>query len=264
MKPKITAERVSNQDVSDNYVYQRSLLAYIKTAGMISGNVLELGTGNGYAVDILSLQADKLVTLDKFKNKKIDSLEYKLGNVNFIKMKFPPLNGIPDNFFDFVISFQVIEHIKDDNMFLKEVNRVLKPEGQLIITTPNKAMSITRNPWHVREYTHQEFSSLLNTHFAKTDAYGVFGNEKIEAYYQKNKAAVAKISKYDIFDFQHKLPRWALQFPYDILNRLNRKRILKENQKMVTKIKLTDYYFDKVNTNCYDLFYVAYKKNNTL
>ena len=53
MSKKIqTAERVSQSDVSDNYVYQRSVLAYVEAAKRIHGKVLEIGTGSGYGVDL--------------------------------------------------------------------------------------------------------------------------------------------------------------------------------------------------------------------
>ena len=61
-----------------------------------------------------------------------------------------------------MVTFQVIEHIKRDRDFLKEIYRVLKPGGKLILTTPNKNMSITRNPWHVREYDPKEMHDILS------------------------------------------------------------------------------------------------------
>ena len=42
----------------------------------------------------------------------------------------------PDNKFDIIISLDVIEHIKDDEDALKEIYRVLKPQGVAIITVP--------------------------------------------------------------------------------------------------------------------------------
>ena len=48
-----TAERVSQHDQSDNYVFQRSILAYHKAAEIVNGKVLELGTGMGYGIEIV-------------------------------------------------------------------------------------------------------------------------------------------------------------------------------------------------------------------
>ena len=162
MNKKIqTAERVSHQDKSDNYVFQRSILAYYETAKLISGNVLEIGTGSGYGIEVLSPNVDSFLTIDKFPSMTGLKSSEEIKNVDFRQMTVPPLENIADNYFDFVVSFQVIEHINSDIEFVKEVHRVLKKGGKFILTTPNKKMSLTRNPWHVREYNIEELKKLL-------------------------------------------------------------------------------------------------------
>lgn len=42
----------------------------------------------------------------------------------------------PENAFDFVLATDIIEHIEDDNRALAEINRVLRPGGQALITVP--------------------------------------------------------------------------------------------------------------------------------
>ena len=146
MSKKIqTAERVSQNDTSDNYVYQRSLLAYVEAAKLVSGDVLEIGTGSGYGIELISAKANKFVTIDKFESEAGSHAAKTIENVEFLQMNVPPFTGIPDNQFDFVVSFQVIEHIKKDREFVKEIHRVLKKGGKFIVTTPNKKMSLTRN-----------------------------------------------------------------------------------------------------------------------
>ncbi|HRP56862.1 class I SAM-dependent methyltransferase [Agriterribacter sp.] len=255
-----TAERVSQNDHSDNYVYQRSLLAYLETAKHISGRVLEIGTGSGYGVEIIAPHAEAFVTIDKYPADINNKQKTGKGNVKFIQMNVPPLQGIPSNNFDFVISFQVIEHIQSDGLFLKEINRVLKKGGKLIVTTPNKKMSLTRNPWHVREYTIPELEKLLLSHFKKVEKMGVFGNRSIMDYYAKNKASVKRITRFDIFDLQYRLPRQLLQIPYDILNRLNRKKLLNSNKELVTGITHEDYSIREADDTCFDLFFIAEKE----
>lgn len=254
-----TAERVSDMDLSDNYVYQRSLLAYYKAAEIVSGRVLEIGTGSGYGIKLISSKAEQFTTIDKFENPALINSLHQFPNVSFVKMNIPPLSDIPDNSFDYVITFQVIEHIQDDTGFIKEIHRVLKSGGKLILTTPNKKMSITRNPWHIREYTIQELETVLKKQFAHVDTSGVFGNEKIMEYYRKNKESVAKLTRFDIFNLQYRLPRQLLQIPYDIMNRLNRKKLLKNNSSLVSDIKMEDYIIKPADDNCFDLFYVATK-----
>jgi len=123
----------------------------------------------------------------------------------------------------------------------------------------NRLMSLTRNPWHIREYTWQQLHQKLSECFSKVEVLGIYGNEEINAYYEKNKAAVNEITKYDIFDLQHKLPRQLLQIPYDILNRFNRKKLLNNNNDLVKHVKWEDFTVKKAAETCYDLFAVATK-----
>lgn len=101
----------------------------------------------------------------------------------------PPLD-FPDGSFDCVISFQVIEHIRRDGDFVCEIARVLRPGGRFIVTTPNAPMSLTRNPWHVREYTAEELRKLLAGSFSTVETLGVFGDEKVMDYYEENRRSV--------------------------------------------------------------------------
>ena len=79
------------------------------------------------------------------------------------------------------------------------------------------------------------------------------------AYYANNKASVEKITRFDIFNLQYRLPRFLLQVPYDILNRRNRKKLLKEDNSLVASIKMDDYRVGEAAEGCFDLFYVSTK-----
>lgn len=80
---------------------------------------------------------------------------------------------VADHSYDAYVCFETIEHVDDDHALLAEAARVLKPGGKLICSTPNRDLldpgtSIHDrpfNPFHVREYTLEEFESLLRTHF---------------------------------------------------------------------------------------------------
>ena len=250
-----TAERVSNRDASDNFVFQRSILAYYKAAGIVSGDVLEIGTGVGYGVDVVAPSAQSYTTIDKTAPHFDKPLPQ---NAKFCQMSVPPI-GFADESFDYVISFQVIEHIEQDKEFVKEVSRVLRKGGRFIVSTPNAPMSLTRNPWHIREYRADELRELLGGSFSQVECLGVSGNEKVMEYFEANRRGVERITRFDIFDFQHRLPRWMLQIPYDILNRLNRRRLLDDNQDLTTSIKMDDYASGPVADDSFDLYFIATK-----
>lgn len=250
-----TAERVSGRDVSDNFVFRRSILAYHKAAEIVSGDVLEIGTGMGYGIDVVAPAADRFVTVDKTEPHFDAELP---ANAEFRRMTVPPLDFADDSF-DFVVSFQVIEHIERDADFVREVSRVLRDGGRFIVSTPNAPMSLTRNPWHVREYTAEGLRRLLSRDFSEVECLGVTGNERVMEYYAANKASVERIARFDIFDLQHRLPRRLLQIPYDILNRINRRRLLADNRDLTQSIAMDDYRIGPVTADCFDLFYIARK-----
>ena len=215
---------------------------------------MEIGTGTGYGIEIIAPNTERYVTLDKHCAVACEALA---PNVEFKEAKVPPL-PFADASFDYVVSFQVIEHIKRDREFVREVYRVLKPGGKFIVSTPNRPMSLTRNPWHVREYTAQQFGVLLGD-FSAVERLGVVGNERVWAYYEKNRESVHRIMRFDIFRMQWWLPRWVLQLPYDVMNRLNRRRLHKKNAALTEGITIDDYRLCEVDDRCFDLFYVATK-----
>ena len=253
-----TAERSSHLDPSENVIFQRHMIAYKEAAKIVNGTVLEIGCGEGYGISKLAKFSNKYIGVDKFDTFISDDLRNNYDIV-FHKMEIPPLKNIEENSVDFVVTFQVIEHIQDDNYFLKEIFRVLKPGGKLLLTTPNKLMSLSRNPWHIREYSPKEMKDILKKYFTKSQVNGVYGNDLVMKYYQKNKESVKKITRFDIFNLQYILPRWMLQIPYDILNRLNRKKLKSDNEEVVGAVKVNDYSILESTENCLDYFCIATK-----
>ena len=199
------------------------------------------------------------IAIDKYETFISDELKVS-NNITFIQSEVPPLKEIEDNSVDFVVSFQVIEHIKDDEQFLHEIHRVLKPGGKAILTTHNIIMSLTRSPWHIREYTPNQMGEILKTSFDNYELKGVFGNDKIMDYHKKNKEAVRKITRFDILNMQYWLPRWMLEIPYDILNRFNRQNLQDDNEEMVNTVVHTDYSISESNNECLDHFCIATKQ----
>ncbi|MCH7412713.1 class I SAM-dependent methyltransferase [Belliella sp. R4-6] len=254
-----TTEIASDKLVSDNPIHQRLLKAYIAAKPMVSGKLLEVGCGEGRGVEELLDQVDSYLGIDKIQAV-IDELKQKYPAVAFEQAVIPPFAGIESNSFDTVVSFQVIEHIQDDKLFLEEIYRVLKPGGKAIISTPNIRHTLSRNPWHIREYTGKELINLCEEVFDKVNAMGIGGNDKVWSYHEENRKSVNKIMRFDVLDLQHRLPSALLRLPYEILNRLNRKRLHKQQGNVVMDIKHTDYLLVDHSDQGLDLFYVLEKK----
>jgi 2-polyprenyl-3-methyl-5-hydroxy-6-metoxy-1,4-benzoquinol methylase len=253
-----TTEIASDKLVSDNPIHQRLLKAYILAKDYIQGDLLEVGCGEGRGVEILSPLATSYLALDKI-TEVIEKLSHQYDNVKFKQAIVPPFKGIETNSFDVVVSFQVIEHIQDDRKFLEEIYRVLKPGGKAIISTPNIKKTLTRNPWHTREYTAQQLIDLCSSIFSKVEAKGVAGNEKVMTYYEANKKSVEKITRFDILNLQYRLPASILRIPYDIMNRLNRWLLKSNNSNLVSGITHEDYILSNSPEESLDLFYILIK-----
>lgn len=252
-----TTEITSAEIASDNPVHQRLLFPYVEAAQMVSGNVLEIGCGWGRGLDLLTKAADHYTGIDKNEDL-INALRAEYRNATFVAASIPPLTTVADNTFDYIVTFQVIEHIQNDDLFISEAHRVLRPGGRLLLTTVNRAFSLTRNPWHVREYDADGLKALMSRYFQSVDTRGIHGNDKVMTYYEQNKESVKKLTRFDVFDLQHRLPRRLLQVPYDLMNRLNRNRLLLADG-IAAEINYTDYLVSNDPAGSLDFFYVATK-----
>lgn len=251
-------EIASAENIADNAIHQRLLYAYVEAAKYVKGDLLDIGCGEGRGMHFLRDKVDSYTGIDKIQEV-LDGLKNQYPNDTFLQMNIPPFKGLDSNSFDTVVSFQVIEHIEDDHGYLKEIHRVLKPGGATILSTPNIKMTLTRNPWHVREYTHQELKNLLLKYFSSVECYGVYGNEDVMKYYEENKKGVQKFTRFDIFNLQYRLPRKWLAIPYDIANKMNRKNLLESDNELVKAINLESFSLKEVDDKCFDLFYIAKK-----
>ncbi|BDC98213.1 class I SAM-dependent methyltransferase [Persicobacter psychrovividus] len=253
-----TTEIASDQIPSDNPIHQRLLKAYYAAQPFVSGRLLEVGCGEGRGVSLLAPKSESYTAIDKI-HEVVEKLQAQHPEVDFRQAMVPPFEGIADESFDTVVSFQVIEHIEDDALFLKEIHRVLKKGGKAIISTPNIIKTLSRNPWHIREYTAEELRLLANRYFDQIDTLGIGGNEKVWEYYHRNKKSVQAVMKYDFLNLQYRLPAALLKIPYDIMNRRNRNKLKDVSDDLVKSISHQDYLLVKQPEEALDLFYVLTK-----
>ncbi len=258
MSKVYTTEITSENIPSDNPIHQRLLKAYVAAEPYVFGDVLEVGCGEGRGIDLIINKAASYMALDKIESA-LDVLRKKYPAGKFVSANIPPFTGIADNSFDRVFSFQVIEHIKDDFAFLKEINRVLKPGGFALLTTPNRPLSLSRNPWHIREYTAAELTDLAKRVFSNVEMKGIMGNEKVMHYHERNRQSVQRIMRWDIFNLQYILPAWLLQIPYEFLNRRNREKLIDSADELVRSIGHEDFSVTDRPAIALDLFVIVRK-----
>ncbi|MBN9392753.1 MAG: methyltransferase domain-containing protein [Chloroflexi bacterium] len=83
---------------------------------------------------------------------------------------------VEDNSLDVVVSFETIEHHDKHDEMLSEIKRILRPDGLLIISSPNRVIyseaADFHNPYHVKELDFEELDTLLKKYFSNISYYG--------------------------------------------------------------------------------------------
>ena len=135
--------------------------------------VLEVGCGDGVLSCYMARQGSEVSAIDN-SNLAIDyakenSLRLKLAiDIRIASAYELPFEG---EVFDAVVSSDVIEHLKDVDVFLKEIKRVLKPNGVAIISTPIRVTESLSDPLHVTEWFQSQFSAIIGAFFPNTACY---------------------------------------------------------------------------------------------
>jgi ubiquinone/menaquinone biosynthesis C-methylase UbiE len=128
--------------------------------------VLDVACGEGYGSALLARQAASVVGVD-LSQQAIDHAkgEYAaLANAEFICASCTSL-PLEAESVDMAVSFETLEHICEQSQFLDELLRVLKPEGILLLSCPNKLEYTDKrsftNEFHVKELYRDELAALL-------------------------------------------------------------------------------------------------------
>lgn len=139
--------------------------------------VLDAACGEGYGSHLLSDVAAEVVGID------VDaaSIEHARAryrgapNARFEVMDATRLS-FPDGAFDLVVSFETLEHLLEQERLVEGFSRVLKDDGLLLISSPDKRtyseIAGFHNEFHVRELYREELLDLLSPHFSEIRLYG--------------------------------------------------------------------------------------------
>ncbi len=129
---------------------------------------------------------------------------------------------LSDESYDAVVCIEVIEHVEEDDMFVKNIAKVISKGGWAYFTTPNgdyiKNEGPNKNPDHIRHYTKAQLQTLIEKHF-----------DKVEVRY------AVKTGKYRVWglkSFKLKQPITLLKSIIgNIVNRFQSKRVANASEK---------------------------------
>ena len=174
---EFTGERVIPGEV-DADLLNEHVARYVFAARLAGGRrVLDAGCGSGYGAAMLARTAREVLGID-ISQPAIDFARehYRVANLRFERascLEIPAADGS----FDLVAGFEIIEHLEEWGAFLREVRRVVVPEGYFVVSTPNRLYyqearaDLGPNPFHVHEFEYQEFRSELEAVFPKVAMY---------------------------------------------------------------------------------------------
>lgn len=133
--------------------------------------VLDIACGVGYGSDMMAEIAETVtgVDVDASAIKQAQSLYHK-DNLIYILWDWHTI-PLDDESVDVVVSFETIEHIVEYNHFLKEIERVLKKWGILLMSTPNYRWEIVKNKYHVSNFTTDSFVKAVSEVFTIKQQY---------------------------------------------------------------------------------------------
>lgn len=168
---EFTGERVI-PGLVDADLFNEHISRYKFAARLIpkGGEILDLGCGTGYGTVEL-FGGTSIVGADV----SAEAVAYARANygregVTFLEASCEAL-PLTDHQFDLITCFEVIEHLENWRGLLAEAQRLLRPGGSFVVSTPNKAYyAETRgktgpNPFHTHEFEYAEFESALKEYF---------------------------------------------------------------------------------------------------
>src|SRR5688572_3015517 len=162
-------------------IITRNLSRYHFVAPQIRGTLLEIGCGRGYGLEVVAPRTTAQIGIDISPKFLTDACS---GNLEtpFICASGEAL-PLADHCFDSVIAFDVIEHAKDELLFLSELKRITRRNTLIALSTPNRLLTSGNrvtplNPFHIREYVAAEFCELLKPNFASVEIFGQFDQQE--------------------------------------------------------------------------------------
>jgi 2-polyprenyl-3-methyl-5-hydroxy-6-metoxy-1,4-benzoquinol methylase len=152
------------EDFSNDHINRYNFAKYFITANDI---VLDAACGVGYGSHMLAKRALRVDAIDyNGEAIKYAKEHWQKDNIVYIQGDLLDEKAYPGGRkYNAIVSFETIEHLKDDDTFLKLISKRLT-HGIFFVSAPNAdVLKVEDNPWHERHYTPEKFRELLSEYF---------------------------------------------------------------------------------------------------
>lgn len=219
---RFTGERWAGDDFVPDPRHESRYSEYALARQYARGKVvLDVGSGDGCAAFLLAEEAQEVIGVEVAREAVESARQrYQRPNLRFQQMSGTQL-GFPDNTFDLVTSFQVIEHVPEVEAFVSETMRVLKPDGRLLVTTPNRLTSVGENPYHVQEYSPDELRALFGRRFAEVTILGYHGSVTAVRHWRLRERVVGALLCLDFLRLRNRFSRTLILRLYPMAYRVS-------------------------------------------
>ena len=167
---EFTGERFTPECVRE--IWYEHVHRYAFAAPLVAGKrVLDAACGEGYGSALLAATAGSVDGVD-VAPEAIRHAQGRYGDHQNLAFRVADVTALPfpDGHFDRVVSFETLEHLEAQDAMLAEFRRVLKSDGVLIVSSPDRAVYTDQygndNAFHVRELYRDELEALLGRHFS--------------------------------------------------------------------------------------------------
>ncbi|TFD99403.1 class I SAM-dependent methyltransferase [Jeotgalibacillus salarius] len=166
-----TGERIIPDNMKpSNQMLLEHMARYQFSYPYVKGRVLDVACGSGYGSQMTAKQSkrkiDEMVAVDLSE----EAVTYARGRYYHPLISYKVHNAVdpelPEELgqFDCILSFETYEHIAEEEVFLQNLYRLLKPGGTLLLSTPfgQGRGKPSASPFHVHQITRQEFRELFD------------------------------------------------------------------------------------------------------
>ncbi|MCM3490990.1 class I SAM-dependent methyltransferase [Alkalihalophilus marmarensis] len=177
-----TGERIIPKEMQPtNGMLLEHIARYYFSTPYAKGRVLDIACGTGYGSIMIAKSRKKeiseLIGVDIAE----DTINYAKKNYYHPKVSFRQGDALDEYLkdqigsFDTILSFETIEHVPSDHLFVEKLSKLLNPAGTMIVSTPfgQGRGKPSGSPFHYHQLTEVEFRELFT------------GFKSVEYYYQR-------------------------------------------------------------------------------